>query len=372
MSQPNHHQNTLDLYQDNPRTSTTNLPEQTQNHTSTKTLTMNDAKSTLIHQAPAQSPATQTETCSLSITVARTDVPFMMQTIPHLVRSCNFPFFKRVLVMDTAPLSQEKVNRPGLGSLDDLRACCQKLIDDGVMDEVLEMDYSESYRRQTYKKYFGCSEIRPTHNYKGSPMLGYIFSIDKVPGDYVLHLDSDMLLHQEPGFNWIQLGMDLLNRRDDVMFVRPFAGFPLPSQALANQTKFHEYDPEGFYKFTFFSLRAFLLKRSKLEQLCPMPVLWRCFKRAWMSNLPPRVLTSVNNWTGRGKLESWEIIMSRQLERMNCVRATLAHPDAWTLHPLKHGPEFVENLPKIIDRIERGEAPQEQVGYYDLQLECWL
>ncbi len=355
-----------------PRDSTLELPEQNSTYPSTQKNTMNQSQATLTHQNLSHSHRSKTETCSLSITVARTDVPFMMHIIPHLVRSCNFPFFKRVLVMDTAPLSQEKVNRPGLGSQEDLRACCQKLIDDGVMDEVIEMDYSESYRRQTYQKYFGCSEIRPTHNYKGSPMLGYMFSIDNVPGDYLLHLDSDMLLHQEPDFNWIQLGIDLLNRRDDVMFVRPFAGFPMPGEGLHNQIKSYDYDPEGFYRFTFFSLRAFLLKRSKLEQLCPMPVAWRCFKRKWVSNLPPRVLTTINNWTGRGKLESWEIIMSRQLEKMNCVRATLAQPEAWTLHPRHHSPEFVANLPTIIERVERGEAPEGQVGYYDLQLESWL
>lgn len=323
-------------------------------------------------QTISQPPATETQTCSLSITVARTDILFMMYTIPHLVRSCNFPFFKRVLVMDTAPLSQEKVNRPGLGTLEDLKACCQKLVDDGVMDEILEIDYSESYRRQTYKKYFGLSNIRPTHNYKGSPMLGYIFSIEKVPGDYILHLDSDMLLYQKPGFNWIELGIDLLKRRDDVMFVRPFTGYPMPSEELFQQIQSYDYDPEGFYKFTFFSLRAFLLQRSKFEQLNPMPISWRCFKRKWLSNLPPRVLTSVNNWTGRGKLESWEVIMSRQLKKMHCFRATLAHPEAWTLHPTQHGPEFVDNLPHIIDRIEQGDAPKEQSGYYDLQLEYWL
>ncbi|NMG60085.1 hypothetical protein E1H12_16575 [Geitlerinema sp. P-1104] len=304
--------------------------------------------------------------------VARTDLPFMMHTIPHLVRGCNFPFFKRVLVMDTAPLSGDKVNRPGVGTMEDLRAACQTLINEGLMDEVIEMDYSEEYRRQIYKKHFGIADIRPTHNYKGYPILGSIFAIENVPGDYIVHFDSDMLLHQQSGFNWIELGMDLLNRRDKVIFVRPFTGFPNPSQGVFDKTKSYDYDSEEFYQFTSFSSRAFLLKRSKFEQLLPMPILWVNFKRKWLSNLPPRVLTQLNNWTGRGKLHSWEVIISRKLEKVNCVRANLAHPQAWTLHPRHHSPEFVANLPNIIDCIERGEAPEGQVGYYDLQLESWL
>ena len=225
---------------------------------------------------------------------------------------------------------------------------------------------------QIYKKHFGIADIRPTHNYKGYPILGSIFAIDKVPGDYIVHFDSDMLLHQEPDFNWIELGMDLLNRRDEVMFVRPFTGFPIPNEHVFHQTQAYDYDSEGFYKFTFFSSRAFLLKRSKFEQLLPMSVLWMRFKRKWLSNLPPRVLTQVHNWTGRGQLDSWEVIVSRKLKTVNCVRATLAHPQAWTLHPTQRSPEFIENLPNIIERIERGEAPQEQAGYYDLKLEYWI
>jgi hypothetical protein len=341
------------------------LNAQTPQITSTNTNTNTSAT------CPSSSTQT-TETCSLSIMVARTDLPFMMHTIPHLVRGCNFPFFKRVLVMDTAPLSGDKVNRPGVGTMEDLRAACQTLIDEGIMDEVIEMDYSDSYRREIYKKHFGISEIRLTHNYKGYPILGSIFAIENVPGDYIVHFDSDMLLHQQSGFNWIELGMELLKRRDEVMFVRPFTGFPLSSESQFHQTKSYDYDPEGFYKFTFFSSRAFLLKRTKFEQLLPMPVLWLRFKRQWLRKLPPRVLTSINNWTGRGKLDSWEVIVSNQLKHANCVRATLAHPQAWTLHPTQRSPEFIDRLPDIIDRIERGDAPKEQSGYYDLQLEYWL
>jgi hypothetical protein len=35
--------------------------------------------------------------CSLWITIARTDLPFMMQTIPHLVKMSHFDFEERPL-----------------------------------------------------------------------------------------------------------------------------------------------------------------------------------------------------------------------------------------------------------------------------------
>ncbi len=47
--------------------------------------------------------------CSLWMLAARTDIPYMMHTIPHLVRMSNFPFTEVVLAIDTAPLSGDQV-----------------------------------------------------------------------------------------------------------------------------------------------------------------------------------------------------------------------------------------------------------------------
>ncbi|MFM7714683.1 MAG: hypothetical protein ACKO7A_18855, partial [Microcystis sp.] len=72
-------------------------------------------------------------TCSLWFFVARTDLPFMMLTIPHIVKMCNFPFQEKVLAIDTAALSGEKVDRPGIGTMEDLRQCAQTLLHKGVV-----------------------------------------------------------------------------------------------------------------------------------------------------------------------------------------------------------------------------------------------
>jgi hypothetical protein len=296
----------------------------------------------------------------------------MMHTIPHLVRSCNFPFVKRVLVIDTAPLSGDKINRPGIGTMAQLRDCCHQLIEQGIMDEVVDMDYSTSYRKKVYKKHFGTTRLSLTHNYKGYPILGSIFSIEDVPGDYVLHFDSDMLLYQEAGYRWIDEGMDLLDRRQDVMFVRPLSGPPLPIGNGLHQKKAYSFDEEGFYKFKFFSSRAFLLKRKKFESLLPIPVMWHGFKHKWLTQLPSSILTELNNFSGRGKLDSWEIMISEKLERTNAVRATLSNPRAWTLHPISRGSDFIDNLSEIIRHVEAGNTPDEQAGHYDVNMAAWI
>ena len=308
--------------------------------------------------------------CSLWILVARTDLPFMMHTIPHLVRMSNFPFQEKVLAVDTAPLSGEKVNRPGVGTLEQLRECTRQLLEAGVVDRIVDINYDPQYRDRLFRKHFG-SRIQQTHNYKGYPILGTIFTIEEAQSDYMLHFDSDMLLHQQADYSWIDEGMKVMETHPEVMSIRPLTG---PPQADGNlyQTKSYQEDPDGFYRFKFFGSRAYLLNRQRFDRLLPLPIIWRSYRQKILNQLPLEWKTTLNFFSGKGELDSWEIMVSQQLEQTDYVRATLANPKAWTLHPKDRSPEFIEALPHIIEQIEAGEYPTEQAGHYDLISKYWF
>ncbi|AFY34105.1 hypothetical protein [Calothrix sp. PCC 7507] len=308
--------------------------------------------------------------CSLSILVARTDIPFMMHTIPHLVRTCNFPFTERVLAVDTAPLTGDKVNRPGVGTMEELRACCNELLKKGVIDKIVDINYDKTYQHRVYTKHFD-SRIRQTHNYKGYPILGTIFTIEESQSDYMLHFDSDMLLYQQSGHSWIEEGIKLLQEKPDIMAVRPLTGPPTQDGSM-QQIFPYELDSNGFYRFKFFGSRAYLIDRKRFDRLLPLKVLWRPAKTKIINLLPSKIQTLVNYFANKGALDSWEVMISKQLENTSYFRATLSSPKAWTLHPIKRGPEFIEALPNIIEKIESGWYPSEQAGHYDLKFELWL
>jgi hypothetical protein len=65
-------------------------------------------------------------------------------------------------------------------------------------------------------------------------------------------------------------------------------------------------------------------------------------------------------------------MVSKQLEKSHYYRGVLADSQAWTLHPKARSPKFIEALPQIIERIEKGEYPPEQAGHYDLISKLWL
>ena len=274
----------------------------------------------------------QSPTCSLSIMVARTDIPFMMHTIPHLLRTCNFPFKQRMLAVDTAPLTGDKVNRPGIGTIEQLRAYCDQLLSSGVVDTVVDFNYSDDYRQKVYRQHFG-SHIKPTHNYKGYPILGTIFSIEEpAESDYLLRFDSDMLLYQAQDYSWIEEGIKLLQKYPEVMFIRPLAGPPTDDNSLKQAAQ--KRDPAGFDRFKTFGSRVYLIDRKRFDQLLPLPILWRPYKRKFMNWLPTSLQTASNLLTGKGKLESWEVMVSQRLQQTNYVRVNMNSPKAWTLHPI--------------------------------------
>lgn len=313
---------------------------------------------------------TKFASCSLSIMVARTDIPFMMHTIPHLVRTCNYPFVERVLMVDTAPLSGDKLLRPGIGTMEQLRECCDKLVREGVVDKVVDIDYSLDYRQKIYKKHFG-AKVRPTHNYKGYPIWGTIYKIEQAKGDYLLHFDSDMLLYQKPGYSWIEEAVEILRKNPDVMSVRPLSG-PPTSDKLLYQNHPYQLDNNGdFYRFKFFSSRAYLIDRQRFNQLLPLDILWRSARNPLMNLIPSQFQTQLYYLFNKGKLDSWEIMVSQKLEKTNFIRATMSSPNSWTIHPVKRGDDFIKALPILIDKIESGYYPVEQAGYYDLRWEEW-
>jgi hypothetical protein len=302
----------------------------------------------------------QTHHCSLSINVSRSDIPFMMQTIPHLVKACQFDFVERVLFIETAQPSSLFRHRPGVGTFEQLKECCQKLVDMGVIDRLVELDYAKPIRKKLYQKYFDCF-LWETHNHRGAPIYGYMFALEFIQGDYILHFDSDMLLYQKADFSWIDEGIRLFKEHPEILFVCPLSGPPMPDGSLKQRGVNYQLDPEGFYRFKTFSSRKFLVDRKKLEQLLPLKAEWISLKR--------RVVSAFN---GKSAMQNWEIMVSNRLKETEFIRADLSSPEAWTLHPPEHGAAFIQALPHIIKKVELGEYPAEQAGDYDLQLEQWF
>ena len=299
--------------------------------------------------------------CDLSILVARTDTRFMLQTIPHLVRTSRFPFARRFLTVDTAPLGRRFGRRPGVGTPEELQACCEQLLRAGVVDAIVPIEYSPAYRRRIYRKYFA-GPMRQTHSGGGYPILGSIGALEESRADFLVHYDSDMMLYQEPGFNWIDEGIRLLQAHPDLLAVLPRSGPPHANGRLRQQEETGEaFEPDarGIYCFKTFTSRVSLVDRRRFDRLLPL-----------RPRLPLGELVR-NYLTAHSTMPEWEIMIGYRLQETEFVRADLASTRAWTLHPDERGEQFESALPDLIARIEKGDYPAEQGGYYDVQFDLW-
>jgi hypothetical protein len=301
-----------------------------------------------------------TTDCTLSMLVARPDLPFMMQTLPHRLRMLNFPFAERLVIMDTAPLTGNYAYRTDIGSLAELRARCEELRAASLVDRIVEIDCHNPAQQKIYTQQFS-KKVRDTRDFRGYPNIGWVLAIAEATTDYVLYFDSDMLLYQAPKHNWVREGIDLLQKNPEILFVAPLPGPPTGDKTLKQRGVPYELDPRGFYRFKNFTSRKFLTDRRRFSGFLPLDPTYVSWKRRLLGLL-----------TGQSAMETWEVMVSRKLAATNYIRADLTSPNAWTLHPAVRPPEFYEALPEIIAKIERGWFPPEQAGDYDLQLKTWL
>jgi hypothetical protein len=155
--------------------------------------------------------------------------------------------------------------------------------------------------------------------------------------------------------------MALLTRDPTAMFVAPHPGPPAADGCLRGQATYPSTDDEGNFRFKTFSSRRFLMSKQRFLKLLPTRLCYTSAKRAGLMRL------------GFGNaLRPWEVSVSRSLERSDYYRIHLHDPSAWTLHCPEHSQEWVRSLPNIISQVEKGQFPEGQAGYYDLNLYAWL
>lgn len=299
--------------------------------------------------------------CTLSINVAVPDTPFLEFTVPHLVKSCNYPFRERMLIVDTAPLDARYRKDPTAATPEQLLQVCKKLKDGNVIDNVRLVDYSRKTRQKILMKHLGKSAWE-THDFRGAPIYPYLYAYEVADSDYFLHFDSDMLFHQDEGENWVHEGIRILRENDDVLSVTQLPGPPTRSGELKQRGVHYKLDERGFYAFKEFTSRRFLFDRRRFDSVLPLDPVH--IHTSWKRRLRYKI-------TRKSTMERWEYLVSLRLQSSKFIRADTPSPRAWTLHPLVRGREFIEELPNIIQRIEKGDFPEEQRGDYDLNFEAW-
>ena len=130
---------------------------------------------------------------SLLIKTCFMEWPVIERLVRHQVGQLDGPvnFAEKVLVVDTweGPFPRQYCQPDPMAH----RLATQRLLDDGVVDRVVYAPRDEDSIRQTYRKWFGEASVE-TRSANGQQLFATLFGFDSCIGDYVLQLDSDLLI----------------------------------------------------------------------------------------------------------------------------------------------------------------------------------
>ena len=181
--------------------------------------------------------------------------------VRHQVRQLEGPvkFAEKVVVVDTSegPFPRQYCQSDPEAH----REAMERLLKDSVVDRVVYAPREPEVIRQTYRKWFG-AESAETHSANGQQLFATLYGFDSCSGDYVLQLDSDLLIARtDENHDYLAEMSDVLRRDDKALFV-PLSicrSGPLPYTAEG---------PNGDWRV---EVRGCLFDRQRLLSLLPIP-----------------------------------------------------------------------------------------------------
>ena len=181
--------------------------------------------------------------------------------VRHQVEQLDGPlkFAEKVLVVDTweGPFPRQHCEPDPEAHL----LATQRLLEDGVVDRVVYAPRDEDFIRQTYRKWFG-EESAETRAANGQQLFATLFGFDSCVGDYVLQLDSDLLISRtDEDHDYLAEMADVLRQDDKAIFVAL-------SICASEPTDYSSKGPSGDWRV---EVRGSLFDRRRLESVLPIP-----------------------------------------------------------------------------------------------------
>jgi len=156
---------------------------------------------------------------SLLIKTCLMEWQIIERLVRHQVRQLEepLPFCEKIVVVDPSegPFSRQY----GEPNATAHRQAMQHLLDDGVVDRVIYAPTEPEVIRETYKRWFGRPSDK-THSANGQQLLATLYGFESCSGDYVLQLDSDLLMsRQDRDYDYLAAMVDVLQRDPISLFV---------------------------------------------------------------------------------------------------------------------------------------------------------
>ena len=281
--------------------------------------------------SPSPEPALSV---SLLIKTCLMEWKIIERLVRHQVAQLEGPvaFVEKIVVVDPSegPFSRQYQD----ADADAHRAAMDRLVEDGVVDRVVYAPNEPVVLRRTYRKWFGV-ESEETHSVDGQQLFATLYGFDSCAGDYVLQLDSDMLISRsDEDHNYLAEMVDVFRRDPVALFV------PLSICWSARQP----YTSEGHKGDWRVEVRGCMFDRRRLQSVLP-----------------------VQNELQDGRFAmSWHRAFDRVIASGDYRSYRGGDPRTATIHVPNDRKRDVTDLFDIVGAVERGFVPSCQSESMDL------
>jgi len=298
---------------------------------------------------------------TFQVNLAPADFPHARHTLPHQLRQWSSQVDEFLLTTD---LHRVRHGHFGEGWAE-RRAPLAALIADCAAQfpniRALDVDYGAAAAGRVSEAFFRGRPV-PSKDLRGAPIYPYYFGLEAARNDFVIHIDSDMMFGGGSQ-TWVQEALDLFTVDPNVLTCSPLAGPPTADGTLPGQPAATKYEwlPTGLnfnFKFNWFSTRIFALSkrrfRDRIGGVEPRrPELRGAIRAALQGNPIADLAENVFS----------DAMVAAQMYRVDFLGTGNG---MWSLHPPYRSAAFYEQLPELIARIESGDVPDAQRGYYDI------
>ena len=259
--------------------------------------------------------------------------------VRHLVGQLESPlqFLEKVVVVDpwAGPFARQ-YDRPDAEAHQEALA---RLLGDGVIDRVVLAPTDPDIIRATYLKWFG-AEATESHSANGQQLFATLHGFDACSGDYVLQVDSDLLiLRSDPNHDYLGEMVDVLRNDPGALFV------PLGISGSERIPYTHE-GPQGDWRV---ESRGCLFDRERLQSVFPVAnhVEDGRFALPWHRAFD-RFVADTDYRSYRGG--------DPRMAFIHVPNERKADPGAWL---------------EVMESVERGHVPDAQLGSVELAGSTW-
>jgi hypothetical protein len=306
---------------------------------------------------------------TLQINLSAGDATYAALTVPALV-AAHDSSIRRLAVVDCCRRKPTRIQKFDIRSgtefeerLSAIRTLAEGFKKDGLFDAVAYLEPGDK-RFSDFAGKYTRRWITETHDYCGCAHMAYWAALDLPRTRFVAHYDADMLLHQDPGFSWIDNALTFWPQNMRAVAAVPrmsppgFSSVPSEDAPTRHEGRPKEQTPGGWLN-DWFSTRCFLFDRDRLATLLPLIGPMRAAE-FWLRKL-----------VDRGYPPAPEQLLFRSLgeRRWRCLNLSSEH--AWLLHPTRKDADYLRLLPGIMASVAAGSVPNAQKGFADLNLDLW-